>query len=55
METVIVIVLGLAALIGAAVVFGCLRGVDKISKEEDARAAMQMEDDRLSCGLIEED
>lgn len=58
------IIFGVIALTATAVVWGCLRGVDNVSKEEDDRMAMQMQDDRFTAaywdehdvsGLIEEE
>ena len=49
------IIIGAVILAAAAVLCACLRGVAAISKEEDRRNTVLMEDDRFSCGLIEED
>lgn len=48
-------ILGLAVLVMAAVGIICVISVGSISKEEDERARRQMEDDRVTCGPIEED
>ena len=49
------VIIGAVILGAAALLFACLRGVATISKDEDRRNAILMEDDRCSCGLIEEE
>jgi hypothetical protein len=53
MKTVLIIA-GVAALTAAAVLWTCAKGIGQIAREEDQQIRHQIEDDRLTCGLIEE-
>lgn len=54
MKTVLIIA-GVVVLAAVAVLYGCVKGLKQIAKEEEQQIQRQIEDDRLSCGLIEED
>lgn len=54
MKTVL-IVAGVLVLAAAAVLWICVKGIGKMDWEEQQQIRQQIEDDRLSCGLIEED
>ena len=50
-----VICIGIVALIGAALLWVCAWAVGEMEKEEQELLRIQLEDDRTTCGLIEED
>ena len=54
MKTVF-IVAGVVVLAAAAVLWVCTRALNQIAREEDLQIRSQIEDDRLTCGLIEEE
>lgn len=54
MKTVL-IVAGVVALAAAAVLWLCVKALNEVAREEEQQLRQQIEDDRASCGLIEED
>lgn len=54
MKTVL-FVAGIIVLAAATVLWACTRALNQIAKEEEQQIRYQIEDDRISCGLIEED
>ena len=54
MKTVLIIA-GIVVLAAAAVLWICVKGIGKMAEEEQRQIRQQIEDDRLTCGLIEED
>ena len=51
----VLIIAGVVALAAAAVLWACGQGIGKMTQEEEQQIRSQIEDDRLTCGLIEED
>lgn len=54
MKTVLIIA-GIVVLAAAAVLWICVKGIGNMAEEEQQQIRQQIEDDRLTCGLIEED
>ncbi len=52
---IVLILAGVLVLAAAAVLWICVKGIGKMAEEERQQIRQQIEDDRLSCGLIEED
>ena len=54
MKTVLIIA-GVVALAAASALWLCAKALNEVAKEEEQQLWQQIEDDRISCGLIEED
>jgi hypothetical protein len=54
MKTVLIIA-GVVALAAAAVLWVCAKALNEVAKEEEQDLRLQIEDERLTCGLIEEE